>query len=95
MTFKEFLATDEGLLLPDKPSVPGRPRINTSPFPRSWYKPQRPTGTPPPTIKGVKNNINPVKAPQPFRPGVSVLSTTPQPPLPWAVSLFPNAVEPA
>jgi hypothetical protein len=33
--FREFLAAAEGLLLPDKPAVPGTGRINMSPYPRS------------------------------------------------------------
>ena len=38
MRFRDFLKVTEGLLLPDKPGVPGVSRINTSPFPRSRYK---------------------------------------------------------
>jgi hypothetical protein len=41
LSFKTFLATVEGLeglLLPDRPSVPGTSRINTSLYPRSRYK---------------------------------------------------------
>jgi hypothetical protein len=33
--FKDFLAAVEGLLLPDRPSVPGKTRLNMSLFPRS------------------------------------------------------------
>jgi hypothetical protein len=36
--FKDFLVAQEGLLLPDRPSVPGKSRLNTSIFPRSRYK---------------------------------------------------------
>ena len=32
LTFREYVALREGLLLPDLPAVPGRPRINTTPF---------------------------------------------------------------
>jgi hypothetical protein len=33
--FRDFLAAVEGLLLPDRPSVPGKTRLNMSLFPRS------------------------------------------------------------
>ncbi len=46
LEFKDFLATVEGLLLPDRPSVPGKSRLNTSVFPRSRYK-AHPTLLPP------------------------------------------------
>jgi hypothetical protein len=35
ISFKTFLAAVEGLLVPDKPAVPGASKINTSLFPRS------------------------------------------------------------
>jgi hypothetical protein len=38
LSFKTFLATTEGLLLPDRPSVPGKSRLNMSPYPRSRYR---------------------------------------------------------
>jgi hypothetical protein len=38
INFKDFLATVEGLLLPDRSSVPGKSRLNTSIFPRTRYK---------------------------------------------------------
>ena len=38
INFKEFLATVEGPLLPDRSSVPGKSRLNTSIFPRTRYK---------------------------------------------------------
>lgn len=38
MSFKTFLATVEGLLLPDHPSVPGKTRLNMSLYPRSRYR---------------------------------------------------------
>ena len=37
-SFKTFLAAVEGLLLPDKPSLPGASRINMSLYPRSRYR---------------------------------------------------------
>ncbi len=36
--FRDFLAAVEGLFLPDRPAVPGAPKLNTSPYPRSRYK---------------------------------------------------------
>ena len=44
--FKEFLATIEGLLLPDKPAVPGASRLNMTLYPRSRYR-ANPTLRPP------------------------------------------------
>jgi hypothetical protein len=38
ISFKTFLAKVEGLLLPDRASVPGAGRINTSLYPRSRYE---------------------------------------------------------
>ncbi len=38
ISFKDFLAKVEGLLLPDRPSVPGKSRLNMSLYPRSRYK---------------------------------------------------------
>lgn len=32
LTFREYVALREGLLLPDRPPSPGLPRINTTPF---------------------------------------------------------------
>lgn len=32
ITFHQYVALREGLLLPDKPPRPGLPRINTTPF---------------------------------------------------------------
>lgn len=46
MSFKDYLATVEGILLPDKPAVPGTSRLNMSLYPRSRYK-VNPTLRPP------------------------------------------------
>lgn len=58
MSFKEFLAVQEGLLLPDRPPVKGLSRIN--PFPTSqahrqrWHaKPVKPSKPFAPTIRRV------------------------------------------
>jgi len=32
MTFAEYLSQKEGLLMPDRPAVPGLPKINSTPF---------------------------------------------------------------
>jgi hypothetical protein len=32
MSFHEYVALREGLMLPDRPPVRGRPRLNTTPF---------------------------------------------------------------
>lgn len=48
MTFRQFLAqVEEGLMLPDRPPVPGKPRLNTTPVPRSWQKGKAGAGTKP------------------------------------------------
>jgi hypothetical protein len=47
---KDFLAMVEGLLLPDRPSVPGKSRLNTSVFPRSRYKAYPNLLPPPPRL---------------------------------------------
>ena len=39
--FKEFLLSAEGLLVPDKPSVPGMSKINMSLYPRSRLRVNR------------------------------------------------------
>lgn len=41
MDFRGFLATTEGLLVPDRPAFAGASRINTSLFPRSRYRVNR------------------------------------------------------
>jgi hypothetical protein len=41
--FWDFLALKEGLLLANKPAVPGKPRINTTSFARTWYTGKGPT----------------------------------------------------
>ena len=51
LNFKHFLATVEGLLLPDKPSVPGKSRLNMSPFPRSRYRANPHLHLPPPRVR--------------------------------------------
>ena len=55
MSFKEFLAVQEGLLLPDRPPAKGLSRIN--PFPTSHAHRQR-------------LHAKPVKPPKPFAPTV-------------------------
>jgi hypothetical protein len=59
LNFKAFLAVIEGLLLPDKPSVPGTSRINTTPFPRSRYRANphlrlRPRKLRPPPLRAIR-----------------------------------------
>jgi hypothetical protein len=44
--FWDFLVMKEGLLLPNKPAVPGKPRINTTPFARKWYSGKGPKKVP-------------------------------------------------
>lgn len=61
MGFRDYLATVEGLLAPDRPAFAGASRINVSLFPRSRYKVNR--ALRPPT---------PPKPPSPPRPGVRV-----------------------
>jgi hypothetical protein len=54
LSFKTFLVTVEGLLLPDRPSVPGKSRLNMSPYPRSRYRANphlRPPGVRVPRLK--------------------------------------------
>lgn len=46
LEFRAYLASVEGLLLPDKPSVPGTTRLNMSLYPRSRYR-ANPTLRPP------------------------------------------------
>jgi len=46
ISFKTFLATVEGLLVPDRPSVPRVSRINMSLYPRSRLR-ANPTLRPP------------------------------------------------
>ena len=55
MSFKEFLAVQEGLLLPDRPPAKGMSRIN--PFPTSHAHRRR-------------WHAKPVKQPNPFAPTV-------------------------
>jgi hypothetical protein len=54
LNFKDFMATAEGLLLPDRPSVLGKSRLNMSPYPRSRYRANphlRPPGVRVPPLK--------------------------------------------
>lgn len=58
ITFTEFVALREGLLLPDRPPAKGLPRINTTPFTnaqrkRLVAKPVKPPKPAPPTIRPV------------------------------------------
>lgn len=46
LEFRAYLAAVEGLLVPDKPGVPGKSRINMSLFPRSRLR-VNPTLRPP------------------------------------------------
>lgn len=48
ITFKEYVAMREGLLLPDRPPLKGMPRINTTPFTDAQRKRQRPKIIKPP-----------------------------------------------
>jgi hypothetical protein len=50
ISFKTFLAAVEGLLVPDKPAVPGASRINMSLFPRSRLRANRHLRVPKPRL---------------------------------------------
>jgi hypothetical protein len=61
MCFRDYMAAvEEGLLVPDRPAVPGVSPINTSLFPRSRYKinkalrPPAPPKPPAPPSPGIK-----------------------------------------
>lgn len=64
MCFRNYLAaTEEGLLVPDRPAFAGVSRINTSLFPRSRYRvnrafrppaPPKPPAPPSPPTPGVR-----------------------------------------
>jgi hypothetical protein len=51
MSFAEFLALREGLLLPDRPRAPGVPRMNTLPATQAHLRRYAPRKTPQPTPK--------------------------------------------
>lgn len=62
--FRDFLAAVEGLLVPDKPAVPGASRINMSLFPRSRLRAN-------PILRAPKPRLPPKPGlPSPPKPGV-------------------------
>jgi hypothetical protein len=76
MDFKEYLATVEGLLRPDKPSVPGTTRLNGSLYPRSRLR--------------VNPHLRPPKPNVPVLKKLPVTGTLPQTPaaaMTWTASL--------
>src|SRR5277367_3234997 len=89
MSFKDFLLAIEGSLLPDKPPVPGRPRLNTTHIPRSWYRPQQQTGVPRALVGGTKVVTKPLPASQP-RNGPSAAGLGPDDS--WAIAMLPFTV---
>jgi hypothetical protein len=58
VSFRQFVALREGLLLPDKPPRPGLPRINTTPFQNRrrtrTLRPRRVKIARTPTVKNVR-----------------------------------------
>ena len=62
--FRDFLAAVEGLLVPDKPAVPGASRINMSLYPRSRLRAN-------PALRAPKPRLPPKPGlPSPPKPGV-------------------------
>ncbi len=57
MSFRDYVLLREGLLLPDKPPTPGKPRINTTPWSRRrtrTLKPRKVRIARTPTVRNVR-----------------------------------------
>lgn len=74
--FREFLATVEDILRPDKPSVPGTTRLNMSLFPRSRLRVN-------PRLRPPKPNVPVLKK----LPVTGTLPRTPAGPMNWTAPL--------
>jgi hypothetical protein len=58
MTFREFVAMQEGLLAPDRPPAKGLPRLNAFPTTNAHRRRLKPTSFPP-TVRPVAEVVPP------------------------------------